>query len=90
MNKAELITSITDRTGLPKKDTENTIAALCEVITLALENGDDVTLVGIGKFDAVRKAARIGRNPQTGEPVQISARTAPRFKASKQLKDALN
>lgn len=90
MNKAELIASITDRTGLSKKDTEHTIAALCEVITSALENGDDVTLVGIGKFDAVRKAARIGRNPQTGDPVEIAARTAPRFKASKQLKDALN
>jgi len=90
MNKAELINRIQELTDGSKKDIEATLAALTSVVTEALQNDDDVTLVGIGKFDSIEKAARTGRNPQTGDPVQISARTAPRFKASKQLKDALN
>lgn len=90
MNKAELINRIQELTDGSKKDIEATLTALTSVVTEALQNDDDVTLVGIGKFDSISKAARTGRNPQTGEPVQISARTAPRFKASKQLKDALN
>lgn len=90
MNKAELISRIQELTDGSKKDIEATLTALTSVVTEALQNDDDVTLVGIGKFDAQEKAARTGRNPQTGEPVEISARTAPRFKAAKQLKDALN
>lgn len=90
MNKAELISRIQELTDGSKKDIEATLTALTSVVTEALQNDDDVTLVGIGKFDSIAKTARTGRNPQTGEPVQISARTAPRFKASKQLKDALN
>lgn len=89
MNKAELINRIQELTDGSKKDIEATLAALTSVVTEALQNDDDVTLVGIGKFDSIEKAARTGRNPQTGEPVTIAARTSPRFKAAKQLKDAL-
>ena len=89
MNKAELINRIQELTDGSKKDIEATLTALTSVVTEALQNDDDVTLVGIGKFDSIEKAARTGRNPQTGDPVTIAARTSPRFKAAKQLKDAL-
>ena len=90
MNKAELIEALAETTDTPKTQVNKLLNALTEIITDTLKSGEEITLVGVGKFDTSQKAARAGRNPLTGEPIQIAARTAPRFKASKQLKDALN
>lgn len=90
MNKAELIEALAEATDTPKTQVNKFLNALTEIITDTLKSGDEITLVGVGKLDTNHKAARAGRNPLTGESIQIAARTAPRFKASKQLKDALN
>jgi DNA-binding protein HU-beta len=90
MIKSELISAITDETGVAKKDVIAVIDQLSAVITSELQGGGDVTLVGVGKFEATKRSARAGRNPQTGDPITISAAIAPKFKASKTLKEALN
>lgn len=90
MNKQELISAIAAKTELTKKDSEKAIRAFEEAITEALVKNDKVQLVGFGTFDVTERAAREGRNPQTNQPMQISASKAPRFKAGKALKDAVN
>lgn len=90
MTKQELIDSISLATEVSKKDVNAVLDQLTTEIKGELQRGGDVTLVGIGKFETTNRAARTGRNPQTGDPIQIAASVAPKFKASKTLKDFLN
>jgi DNA-binding protein HU-beta len=90
MNKAELITAMASKADLSKKDVEAALKAFIDVVTDELKNGEKIQLVGFGTFDTSERAAREGRNPQTGEPMKIAASKAPRFKAGKALKDAIN
>jgi DNA-binding protein HU-beta len=90
MNKTELIAAIAEQTQLPKKDTEATLKAFVDVVAEELKKGGKVQLVGFGTFEVSERAAREGRNPQTGEAMQIKASKTPRFKAGKALKDQLN
>ena len=90
MNKSELVSAIAAKTSATKKDTEKTLQAFEEAVTEELSKGGKVQLVGFGTFDVSERAARTGRNPQTGKPMQIEASKAPVFKAGKVLKDAVN
>jgi DNA-binding protein HU-beta len=91
MNKAELITALQNHSGLDnKKDIEAVLESLAAVITETLKAGDEVTLIGLGKFSAQAKPERQGRNPKTGEPLTIAASNAVKFTVTKVLKDALN
>ncbi len=90
MNKAELVSAMSDKTGLSKKDTENALKAFTEIVTAQLKKGDKIQLVGFGTFEVTKRAARTGRNPQTGKEMKIKASKAPKFKAGKALKDAVN
>ena len=90
MNKAELIAAIAAKTGDTKKAAEASVNAFVEVVTDALKEGDKVQLVGFGTFEVSMRAEREGRNPQTGETMKIAACKAPKFKAGKALKDAIN
>lgn len=89
MTKAELIAKIADEAGLSKKDAEKALNATIDSITGALKNGEKVALVGFGTFETRERAARKGKNPQTGEEISIPATTTPAFKAGKALKDAV-
>lgn len=90
MNKAELITSISEKTNLTKKDSECVINAFVETVTEALKKGDKVGLVGFGTFEVRTRAAREGINPQTKKTIKIPAKNAPVFKAGKALKESVN
>lgn len=90
MNKSELIDAISDRSGLPKAQVVQSLDALTAVVSDALKQGDQVALTGFGTFLSRRREAREGRNPKTGETIQIAAANVPAFKAGKALKDALN
>lgn len=90
MNKAELVAAIAEKTELSKKDSEKALKAFIDVVTEELKKGEKVQLVGFGTFETSKRAAREGRNPQTGKKMKIPASTAPRFKAGKALKDAVN
>lgn len=90
MNKAELINAIAEQTGLSKKDTEATINSFVNVVSDELAKKEKVQLIGFGTFETRERAARTGRNPQTGEELKISATTAPAFKPGKALKDKVN
>ncbi len=90
MNKADLITMMAEKAEMSKKDAEKALKAFEEVVTEELQNNGKVQLVGFGTFDVAERVAREGRNPQTGEPMPIPASKAPRFKAGKVLKDAIN
>lgn len=90
MNKSELIAAIAAKAELTKKDAEKSLKAFEEVVTEELVNGGRVQLLGFGTFDVNDRAAREGRNPRTGEAMEISASKAPRFKVGKALKDAVN
>lgn len=90
MNKSELIVAMTEKTGLSKKDTEKALAAFIDTVVETLQKGDKVSLVGFGSFDVRERAARQGMNPKTRETIQIPAANAPRFRAGKAFKDALN
>lgn len=87
MNKTELIAAAAEHAGLSKKDTERVISAALEAITTSLVNGERVQISGFGTFETKQREARIGRNPRTGEAVEIDASRVPQFKASKALKD---
>lgn len=89
MNKADLIAITSEKTGLSKKDTETVISAALDVITEALTDMEKVQLVGFGAFEVKSRAARLGRNPKTKEPIEIPASKVPVFKAGKALKDAV-
>ena len=90
MNKVELAAAIASETGLSRKDSEAAVKAFNDVVTKELEKGEKVQLVGFGTFEVAERAAREGRNPATGESMQIEASRAPKFKAGKALKDAIN
>jgi DNA-binding protein HU-beta len=90
MNKSELIDAVANSSGLSKADAGRAVDGLVSSITGALQNGDSVSLVGFGTFAVRARAARQGRNPRTGETIQIKASNNPAFKAGKALKDAVN
>jgi DNA-binding protein HU-beta len=90
MTKAELIDKIADETELPKTVASKALETVLDAITRSLSKGNDVTLVGFGTFSVTKRAARKGRNPQTGAAINIPASKAPRFKPGKSLKDAIN
>ena len=90
MNKAELIDAIALSADISKAAAGRALDATFDAIAETLKNGDQVSLVGFGTFQVKDRAARTGRNPQTGEPIQIKASRAPGFKAGKALKDAVN
>ena len=87
MNKTELIAAVAEKTGLSKKDSDAAVAAVVDAITESLVQGEKVQLVGFGSFEVKKRAARVGRNPKTKEPIDIPASTVPVFKAGKVLKD---
>ena len=89
MNKTELIAAVAEKADLSKKDAEAAITAAVEAITGALIEGEKVQLVGCGSFEVKTRAARVGRNPKTGEEIPISEARLPVFKAGKALKDAV-
>ena len=89
MNKTELISAVAENAGLSKKDATAAVAAVFEEITNALVKGDKVQLIGFGNFEVRERAARTGRNPLTGEELNIDASKVPAFKAGKALKDAV-
>ncbi|MBQ3406697.1 MAG: HU family DNA-binding protein [Lachnospiraceae bacterium] len=90
MNKTELVAAIADQAGLSKKDAEKALKAFTDTVTAELKKGEKVQLVGFGTFEVSERAAREGRNPQTGKAMKIAASKAPKFKAGKALKVAVN
>jgi DNA-binding protein HU-beta len=90
MNKAELVESVANAADLSKADAGRAVDAVVESITKALKKGQQVSVVGFGTFSVKHRAARSGRNPQTGETIKIKASNVPGFKAGKALKDAVN
>ncbi|MCD7867623.1 MAG: HU family DNA-binding protein [Clostridiales bacterium] len=90
MNKTELISAMAKETNLAKKDVEAVLKSFIDVVSDELKNDGKVQLVGFGTFEVGTRAAREGRNPQTGETMTIEASRAPKFKAGKALKDAVN
>ena len=90
MNKSDLVSAIADHSGLSKADAARALEATTSAITGALAKGDSVAITGFGSFLVRARAARSGRNPQTGATIQIKASNAPAFKASKIVKDACN
>jgi len=89
MNKTELINAVAESSELLKKDSTRVVDSVMETITKALKNGGKVEILGFGAFSVSERAARKGRNPQTGEEIEIAASKAPSFKAGKKLKDAV-
>ena len=89
MNKTELIAAMAEKSELSKKDTEKVLTAFTNIVTDTLLDGDKVAITGFGIFEVAERAARTGRNPKTGEPIQINASKSPKFKAGKALKDAV-
>lgn len=90
MNKAELIDAVAEGADVSKAAATRAVDTVIDSIANALKKGDQVTLVGFGTFSVKERAARTGRNPRTGEPIQIAAAKVPGFKAGKALKDAVN
>ncbi len=90
MNKTELIAAMAEETGLKKSEAEKALKAFVDIVTSALEKGDKIQLVGFGTFEVAERAAREGRNPRTKTAIHIPASKAPKFKAGKALKDAIN
>ncbi len=90
MNKNDLVAAVADSAGLSKADASRAVDAVFDSITGALRGGSEVRLVGFGTFSVTFRKASIGRNPRTGESIQIKASRQPKFKAGKGLKDAVN
>ena len=90
MNKDQLIEIMAEDAGITKAQAGSAMKSLIENITKSLKKGNKVSFVGFGTFDVSKRAARTGRNPQTGDAIQIPAATVPKFKAGKALKDAVN
>ena len=90
MNKSELIDAAADKASLSKSDVSSALDALVETITETVARGDKVSVTGFGTFERRERAARTGRNPQTGEEMEIRASKAPAFKAGKSFKDAVD
>ena len=89
MNKTELVNAVAERSELSKKDAAKAVDTLFETISNALANEEKIQLIGFGTFEVRERAARTGRNPQTGEEMQIPATKAPAFKPGKELKEAV-
>ena len=89
MNKTELVNEVAEKSGLTKKDAAKAVESVFEAIEGALAKGDKVTLIGFGNFEVRERAARKGRNPQTGKEIEIAASKVPAFKPGKALKDAV-
>ena len=90
MNKTELVAAMAEQKNLSKKDAEAALKAFIDVVSEELKKGEKVQLVGFGTFEVSERAAREGRNPQTGETMEIKASKTPKFKAGKALKDMMN
>ena len=90
MNKTELVAAMADAAGVSKKDAEKALKAFTDVVAEELKKDGKVQLVGFGTFEVSKRAAREGRNPQTGKTMSIPASKAPKFKAGKALKDSIN
>lgn len=90
MNKSELVEALANKTDTTKKVAEESLNAFIEIVTETLQKGDKIQLVGFGTFETRKRAARKGRNPQTGEEMKIDAATVPAFKVGKALKDIVN
>ena len=90
MHKTELVAAMAEQTNLSKKDAEAALKAFVDVVSEELKKGEKVQLVGFGTFEVSERAAREGRNPQTGETMEIKASKTPKFKAGKALKDMMN
>ena len=90
MNKSELVDALSKKTGATKKVSAETLNAFIEVVTESLKKGDKVQLIGFGSFEVRKRAARKGRNPQTGAEIKIAASKSPVFKAGKAFKDTVN
>lgn len=90
MNKQELIAAASEKAGLSKVQTEAALASIVETISSAMASGDQVSLVGFGTFKSIKRAARTGLNPRTGEKIKIASRVLPKFDAGKALKDKMN
>ena len=90
MNKTELVAAMAEQTNLSKKDAEKALKAFTDVVAEELKKDGKVQLVGFGTFEVSKRAAREGRNPQTGKTMSIPASKAPKFKAGKALKDSIN
>ena len=90
MNKTELVAAIAEKAGLSKKDAEGAVKAFTDTVAEQLKAGEKIQLVGFGTFEVAERAARTGKNPQTGEAIKIPASKAPKFKAGKVLKDVVN
>lgn len=89
MNKTELVAAIANEAGISKKDAEAAVNVFTSTVTRVVADGDKVALVGFGTFETAERAARTGRNPQTGETISIPAATVPKFKAGKAFKEAV-
>lgn len=89
MNKEELVQEISKKTKVTQKDAAEVLGALIETIETSVSKGQKVTLVGFGTFEARKRKARTGRNPQTGAAIKIAAKTVPAFSAGKKFKDAV-
>ena len=90
MNKNELVASVSEASGLSKVDAAKAVDGVFQSITDSLKSGGDVRIVGFGTFSVANRAATTGRNPRTGDPIQIKASKQPKFKAGSPLKDAVN
>jgi DNA-binding protein HU-beta len=90
LNKNDLIDAVASQTGLSKTDSAKAVDSIFDSVTSAMQGGGEVRLVGFGTFSVSHRKATTGRNPRTGEAIQISARNAPKFKAGKALKQAVN
>ena len=90
MNKTELVAAVAEQADISKKDAEKVLKAFVDVVTEEMKKGEKVQLVGFGTFEVSERAAREGRNPQNGKTMKIEACKAPKFKAGKALKDAVN
>lgn len=90
MNKSEFVDAIADAAGFTKADAAKAVDAMIDVVTGSLKKGDQISLVGFGSFMVKKRDARTGRNPRTGEAIEIAASNIPSFKAGKALKDAVN
>ena len=89
MNKTELIAAVAEKTAMSKKDSEKAVSAVLDAVTEALVKGEKVQLVGFGTFEVKERAAHMGRNPRTKEPMEIAASRVAGFKVGKALKDAV-
>ncbi|MBR6328054.1 MAG: HU family DNA-binding protein [Lachnospiraceae bacterium] len=90
MNKTELVDAVAKKSGASKKDSEAVVNAFIEVVGEQLKKGEKIQLIGFGTFEVATRAAREGRNPQTGKTIKIAASKSPKFKAGKALKDIVN